>query len=106
MTALVQLTIDKDIAIITINNPPVNALEEIADRYLYALINEGARILEEGYALRASDIDVLYLNGYGFPAHRGGPMWYATMPAASSKCMSECVSFNVSMGRAGNQHRC
>jgi 3-hydroxyacyl-CoA dehydrogenase len=50
---------------------------EIADRCLYALVNEGARILEERYALRASDIDIIYLNGYGFPAHRGGPMWYA-----------------------------
>jgi len=51
--------------------------EEIRDRCLYALVNEGARILEEGYALRASDIDTIYLNGYGFPAYRGGPMWYA-----------------------------
>jgi 3-hydroxyacyl-CoA dehydrogenase len=51
--------------------------EEIVDRCLYALVNEGARILEEGYALRAVDIDIIYLNGYGFPAHRGGPMWYA-----------------------------
>jgi 3-hydroxyacyl-CoA dehydrogenase len=50
---------------------------EIRDRCLYALINEGARILEEGFALRASDIDIIYLNGYGFPAYRGGPMWYA-----------------------------
>jgi 3-hydroxyacyl-CoA dehydrogenase len=50
---------------------------EITDRCIYALVNEGARILEEGYALRASDIDIIYLNGYGFPAHRGGPMWYA-----------------------------
>jgi 3-hydroxyacyl-CoA dehydrogenase len=50
---------------------------EIADRCLYALVNEGARILEEGFALRASDIDIIYLNGYGFPAYRGGPMWYA-----------------------------
>jgi 3-hydroxyacyl-CoA dehydrogenase len=50
---------------------------EITDRCLYALVNEGARILEEGYALRASDIDIVYINGYGFPAHRGGPMWYA-----------------------------
>jgi 3-hydroxyacyl-CoA dehydrogenase len=50
---------------------------EIVDRCLYALVNEGARILEEGFALRASDIDIIYLNGYGFPAHRGGPMWYA-----------------------------
>jgi len=50
---------------------------EIIDRCIYALVNEGARILEEGYALRAVDIDIIYLNGYGFPAHRGGPMWYA-----------------------------
>jgi 3-hydroxyacyl-CoA dehydrogenase len=51
--------------------------EEIVDRLIYALVNEGARILEEGYALRAVDIDIIYLTGYGFPAHRGGPMWYA-----------------------------
>ena len=51
--------------------------EEIADRCLYALVNEGARILEEGYALRASDIDIIYINGYGFPSYRGGPMWCA-----------------------------
>ena len=46
-------------------------------RCVYALVNEGARILEEGFALRAVDIDIIYINGYGFPAHRGGPMWYA-----------------------------
>ena len=51
--------------------------DEIVDRCLYALVNEGARILEEGYALRAVDIDIIYINGYGFPAHRGGPMWFA-----------------------------
>src|SRR6516165_1034768 len=51
--------------------------EEIVDRCIYALVNEGARILEEGYALRAVDIDVIYINGYGFPVYRGGPMWYA-----------------------------
>jgi 3-hydroxyacyl-CoA dehydrogenase len=51
--------------------------DEIVDRLIYALVNEGARILEEGYALRAVDIDIIYLNGYGFPAYRGGPMWYA-----------------------------
>lgn len=50
---------------------------EILERCIYALVNEGARILEEGYALRAVDIDIIYINGYGFPAHRGGPMWYA-----------------------------
>ena len=41
------------------------------------MINEGARILEEGLAQRSSDIDVIYLNGYGFPTSRGGPMFYA-----------------------------
>ena len=51
--------------------------QEIVDRCIYALVNEGARILEEGYALRSVDIDIIYLNGYGFPAYRGGPMWYA-----------------------------
>jgi 3-hydroxyacyl-CoA dehydrogenase len=51
--------------------------QEIVDRCIYALVNEGARILEEGYALRAVDIDIIYLSGYGFPAYRGGPMWYA-----------------------------
>jgi 3-hydroxyacyl-CoA dehydrogenase len=51
--------------------------QEMVDRCIYALVNEGARILEEGYALRAVDIDIIYLTGYGFPAYRGGPMWYA-----------------------------
>lgn len=51
--------------------------EEIMERTLYALINEGAKILEEGIALRAMDIDLVYIHGYGFPAHRGGPMWFA-----------------------------
>ena len=51
--------------------------EEIVDRCIYALVNEGARILEEGFALRSVDIDIIYINGYGFPAYRGGPMWYA-----------------------------
>ena len=59
---------------------------EIADRCLFALVNEGARILEEGYALRASDIDIIYLNGYGFPAHRGGPMWYADTVGLKQVC--------------------
>jgi 3-hydroxyacyl-CoA dehydrogenase len=78
----------------TIPDPEVNALvrkwaieagipqrnvssEEIVDRCIYALVNEGANILEEGIALRSVDIDIIYLNGYGFPSYRGGPMWYA-----------------------------
>src|SRR5205807_6187917 len=51
--------------------------EEIVERTIYALINEGAKILEEGIALRAVDIDIVYITGYGFPLYRGGPMWYA-----------------------------
>jgi len=51
--------------------------DEIVQRALYSMINEGARILEEGIALRASDIDVVYLTGYGFPDFRGGPLFYA-----------------------------
>ncbi len=50
---------------------------EIVERLVYALVNEGAKILEEGIAMRASDIDMVYLSGYGFPLHRGGPMFYA-----------------------------
>jgi len=51
--------------------------EEIRERCLYALINEGARVLDEDIAFRASDIDVVYTAGYGFPRYRGGPMFYA-----------------------------
>jgi 3-hydroxyacyl-CoA dehydrogenase len=50
---------------------------EIVERCIYALVNEGARIVEEGIAQRSSDVDIVYLNGYGFPAYRGGPMFYA-----------------------------
>ncbi|MDB5930633.1 MAG: 3-hydroxyacyl-CoA dehydrogenase [Polaromonas sp.] len=51
--------------------------EEIVQRLVYSLVNEGAHILEEGIASKASDIDMVYLMGYGFPIHRGGPMLYA-----------------------------
>ena len=51
--------------------------EEIVERCMYQLVNEGAEILEEGIALRAGDIDAIYANGYGFPRWRGGPMFYA-----------------------------
>ena len=71
--------------------------EEIVQRLIFALVNEGAAILEEGVAQRASDIDMVYLAGYGFPLHRGGPMLYA----------DEVGLYNVvaSMGRfAANPH--
>jgi 3-hydroxyacyl-CoA dehydrogenase len=51
--------------------------DEIVERCIYALVNEGARVLADGIALRASDLDIIYVNGYGFPAWRGGPMFYA-----------------------------
>ncbi len=51
--------------------------EEIVERVIYPLINEGALLLEEGIVQRPGDIDIVYLYGYGFPAHRGGPMFYA-----------------------------
>ena len=50
--------------------------EEVRDRLFHPLVNEGAKELEEGIALRAGDIDVVWVNGYGFPAHRGGPMFW------------------------------
>jgi 3-hydroxyacyl-CoA dehydrogenase len=51
--------------------------QEIVERCLYPLLNEGFRILEEGVVIRASDIDVVWTSGYGFPRYRGGPMFYA-----------------------------
>ena len=57
--------------------PRVVGDDEVVERCMFALVNEGARILEEGIAARASDIDIVYLNGYGYPLRRGGPMLYA-----------------------------
>ena len=59
------------------NTPRVAPDDEILERCLLPMINEGAKILAERKAIRASDIDVIYLNGYGFPVYRGGPMFYA-----------------------------
>ena len=70
---------------------------EIVERSIYALINEGARVLEEGFALRASDIDVVYINGYGFPAWRGGPMFYASL-AGLDKVLATIESFHREFG--------
>ena len=55
----------------------VHSKQEIVERCVFPLLNEGIRILEEGVALRASDIDVVWTAGYGFPRYRGGPMFYA-----------------------------
>ena len=62
--------------------------QEIVERLVYSLVNEGARILEEGIAMRASDIDMVYLTGYGFPVFRGGPMFYADQVGLSNVLMA------------------
>ncbi len=74
--------------------------EEIVQRCVFALVNEGARILEEGIAQRASDIDLVYLMGYGFPIHRGGPMIYADMVGLMSVVrLMECFARNPYVDR-------
>lgn len=70
--------------------------DEIIERGMLALINEGAKILGEGIAIRASDIDIVYINGYGFPAYRGGPMHYADqmgLKAAYEKIIKNAETF-------------
>jgi 3-hydroxyacyl-CoA dehydrogenase len=62
--------------------------QEIIERLVYALVNEGAYILDEGIAMRASDIDMVYLTGYGFPLFRGGPMFYADTVGLSNVVMA------------------
>ena len=59
------------------NTPRAIDDQEILERCLYPMVNEGAKILEEGMAQRASDIDVTWMNGYGWPAFTGGPMFWA-----------------------------
>jgi 3-hydroxyacyl-CoA dehydrogenase len=59
------------------NKPREITEQEILERCIYAMINEGAKILEERIAIRASDIDIVWINGYGWPVYRGGPMFYA-----------------------------
>jgi 3-hydroxyacyl-CoA dehydrogenase len=74
------------------------APEEIVERCIYAMINEGARILEEGYALRAGDIDTIYVSGYGFPNYRGGPMWYADTVGVK-KVYERVCEFHKQLGK-------
>jgi 3-hydroxyacyl-CoA dehydrogenase len=71
--------------------------EEIVERTIYALVNEGAKVLEEGFALRAVDIDIIYINGYGFPAWRGGPMWYADT-VGLAKVYERVAEFHAKFG--------
>jgi 3-hydroxyacyl-CoA dehydrogenase len=72
--------------------------EEILERCLFALIGEGAKILDEKIALRASDIDTVWINGYGFPAHRGGPMFYADT-VGLGRVLSKMKEFQARHGK-------
>jgi 3-hydroxyacyl-CoA dehydrogenase len=72
--------------------------DEIIERTIYALINEGARVLEDGYASRAADIDVVYTNGYGFPTWRGGPMFYADR-VGLAKVYERIAAFHRDLGQ-------
>jgi 3-hydroxyacyl-CoA dehydrogenase len=76
-SSVVNEMIEQHRAAIGMNQPRKISDDEIVQRLVFALVNEGARILEEGIASKASDIDMVYLTGYGFPLHRGGPMCYA-----------------------------
>ena len=71
--------------------------EEILERCVYPMINEGAKILEEGMAIRASDVDIVWLNGYGWPLYRGGPMFYGDL-IGLPKVLEKMKAFQAQMG--------
>ncbi len=73
--------------------------EEILERCLYPMVNEGAKILEEGKAIRASDIDVVWENGYGWPVYRGGPMWWGDFTGLA-KVLDKMKQYQAQMGDA------
>jgi 3-hydroxyacyl-CoA dehydrogenase len=73
--------------------------EEILERCIYPMINEGAKILEEGKAQRASDIDIVWINGYGWPVYRGGPMFYGDL-VGLDKVLAKLKEFEAKMGDA------
>ena len=74
--------------------------QEILERCLYPMVNEGAKILQEGIALRASDIDVVWVNGYGWPVYRGGPMHWADS-VGLPKIVEALASYQERLGEAG-----
>jgi 3-hydroxyacyl-CoA dehydrogenase len=71
--------------------------EEILERCIYPMINEGAKILEEGKAIRSSDIDIVWINGYGWPVYRGGPMFYGDT-VGLDKVLAKMKQFEGQMG--------
>lgn len=71
--------------------------QEILERCIYPMVNEGAKILEEGKAIRASDIDIVWINGYGWPVYRGGPMFYGDT-VGLDKVLAKMKEFQAQMG--------
>jgi 3-hydroxyacyl-CoA dehydrogenase len=71
--------------------------EEILQRCIYPMINEGARILEEGVVQRASDIDIVWINGYGWPVYRGGPMFYSDL-VGLDKVLAALKGYEAALG--------
>ena len=94
--AEVQAVIEREAAALGIERREIDA-DEIVDRLIFALANEGFRILEEGIAQRPGDIDIVYLYGYGFPAWRGGPMHYAEA-VGLDKVLARIVEFRDRFG--------
>lgn len=92
----VMKIIEEESTKLGIERKPIPA-EDIVERCMMALINEGAKILGEGKAYRASDIDVVYVNGYGYPPYRGGPMHYADT-LGLDKVYAKIVEFGETMG--------
>ena len=80
-------------------NPRKISDEEILERCIYPMINEGAKILEEKKAIRPSDIDVVWENGYGWPVYQGGPMWYGDH-VGLAKVLEKMKAFEAQMGEA------
>ncbi len=80
-------------------NPRKISDEEIFERCIFPMINEGAKILSEGKAIRASDIDVVWENGYGWPVYEGGPMWYGDK-VGLTKVLAKMKEFEAQMGDA------
>jgi len=80
-------------------NPRKISDEEILERCIFPMINEGVKILEEKKAIRASDIDVVWQNGYGWPVYRGGPMWYGDQ-VGPAKVLAKMQDFQAKMGDA------
>lgn len=87
----------RDFIVKTGTNPRDVTDEEILERCIYPMINEGAKILEEGKAIRPSDIDVVWQNGYGWPVYQGGPMWYGDH-VGLPKVLAKMREFHATMG--------